>query len=56
MGAGAGQSEADAAARDLLRALDLSEAEVRARYGEVPVPRILERFTPARARLREFLR
>ena len=46
---------ADAAARDLLRALDLSEAEVRERYGDVPVPRILERFTLARERLREFL-
>ena len=46
---------ADAAARDLLRALDLSEAEVRARYGDQPVPRILERFTLARQRLREFL-
>ena len=47
---------ADAAARDLLRALDHSEAEVRERYGELPVPRILERFTLARERLREFLR
>ena len=47
---------ADAAARDLLRALDFSEAEVRERYGETPVPRILERFTLARERLQEFLR
>ena len=47
---------ADAAARDLLRALDLSEAEVRERYGDLPVPRILERFTLARDRLTEFLR
>ena len=47
---------ADAAARDLLRALDLSEAEVRERYGEIPIPRILERFTLARERLQEFLR
>lgn len=47
---------ANAAARDLLRALDLSEAEVRERYGDVPVPRILERFTLARERLQEFLR
>ena len=47
---------AEAAARDLLRALDLSEAEVRERYGELPIPRILERFTLARERLREFLR
>ena len=47
---------ADAAARDLLRALDLSEAEVRERYGELPIPRILERFTLARDRLQEFLR
>ena len=46
---------ADAAARDLLRALDLSEAEVRERYGDLPIPRILERFTLSRARLREFL-
>ena len=46
---------ADSAARDLLRALDFSEAEVRERYGELPIPRILERFTLARARLREFL-
>lgn len=46
---------AEAAARDLLRALDFSEAEVRERYGDVPVPRILERFTLARARLQEFL-
>lgn len=47
---------ADAAARDLLRALDFSEAEVRERYGELPVPRILERFTLARERLQDFLR
>ncbi len=47
---------ADAAARDLLRALDHSEAEVRERYGDLPVPRILERFTLARERLQEFLR
>ncbi len=47
---------ADAAARDLLRALDFSEAEVRERYGEIPIPRILERFTLARERLQEFLR
>ena len=47
---------ADAAARDLLRALDVSEAEVRERYGELPVPRILERFTLARERLQGFLR
>ena len=47
---------ADAAARDLLRALDFSEAEVRERYGELPVPRILERFRLARERLRDFLR
>ena len=46
---------ADAAARDLLRALDFSEAEVRERYGELPVPRILERFTLARERLQQFL-
>ena len=46
---------ADAAARDLLRALDHSEAEVRERYGDLPIPRILERFTLARERLREFL-
>ena len=46
---------ADAAARDLLRALDLSEAEVRERYGDLPIPRILERFALARERLREFL-
>ena len=47
---------AEAAARDLLRALDFSEAEVRERYGELPVPRILERFTLARERLQNFLR
>ena len=47
---------AEAAARDLLRALDHSEAEVRERYGEIPIPRILERFTLARERLQEFLR
>ncbi len=47
---------ADAAARELLRALDFSEAEVRERYGELPVPRILERFTLARERLQAFLR
>jgi TolB protein len=47
---------ADAAARDLLRALDLSETEVRERYDGVPIPRILERFTLARERLQEFLR
>lgn len=47
---------AEAAARDLLRALDHSEAEVRERYGGTPVPRILERFTLARERLQEFLR
>ncbi len=47
---------ADAAARDLLRALDHSEAEVRERYGELPIPRILERFTLARERLQDFLR
>jgi len=47
---------AQAAARDLLRALDHSEAEVRERYGEIPIPRILERFTLARERLQEFLR
>ena len=46
---------AEAAARDLLRALDVSEAEVRERYGELPVPRILERFTLARERLQQFL-
>ena len=47
---------AAAAALDLLRALDHSEAEVRERYGETPVPRILERFTLARERLQEFVR
>ena len=47
---------ADSAARDLLRALDFSEAEVRERYGELPIPRILERFALARQRLQEFLR
>ena len=47
---------ADAAARDLLRALDLSESEVRERYGATPIPRILERFTLARERLQQFLR
>ena len=47
---------ADAAARDLLRALAVAEAEVRERYGELPVPRIRERFTLARERLQEFLR
>ncbi len=47
---------ANAAARDLLRALDHSEAEVRERYGELPIPRILERFTLARERLQDFLR
>ena len=47
---------AEAAARDLLRALDHSEAEVRERYGEIPIPRIQERFTLARERLQEFLR
>ena len=46
---------ADGAARDLLRALDHSEARVRERYGDLPVPRILERFTLARERLRGFL-
>ncbi len=47
---------AEAAARDLLRALDHSETEVRERYGEIPIPRILERFALARERLRGFLR
>ena len=46
---------ADSAARDLLRALDHSEARVRDRYADLPIPRILERFTLARERLREFL-
>ena len=49
------EAAADAAARDLLRALDHSEARVRDRYADLPIPRILERFTLARARLREFL-
>lgn len=46
---------AEAAARDLLRALDHAEARVRERYGELPVPRILERFALGRERLRTFL-
>ena len=49
------EAAADAAARDLLRALDHSEARVRDRYADLPIPRILERFTLARERLREFL-
>ena len=49
------EASADAAARDLLRALDHSEARVRDRYADLPIPRILERFTLARERLRDFL-
>ena len=49
------EASADAAARDLLRALDHSEARVRDRYADLPIPHILERFTLARTRLREFL-
>ena len=41
------------AAADLLAALEVAEARVIARYGETPVPRILERYATARARLLE---
>ena len=41
------------AAGDLLRALDAAESRVDARYGDLPIPRIRERFAAARSRLEE---
>ncbi len=53
-----GSFDPDAASRaatDLLRALDVAEARVDARYGDAPIPRIRARFAMARERLGEFL-
>ena len=44
---------ARAAAGDLLRALEVAESRLAARYGDLPIPRIRERFDLARARLEE---
>ena len=44
------------AAEELLEALGVAVARVEARYGEIPVPRIRERFEAARRRLEALAR
>jgi len=46
-------SARSAAAADLLRALDVSKARLESGYGEADIPRLLEHFAKARARLLE---
>jgi TolB protein len=54
-----GSTDADArreAAADLLRAIDAAERTARAAYGEIEMPRMMNRFEEARTRLREMAR
>jgi len=43
------------AAQDLLNAIDYSEEEAKAAYGDRPTPRLMNRFEAARKKLRKFL-
>lgn len=54
-----GSTDAEArleAAADLIRAIDAAERRARTAYGEIEMPRMLNRFEEARNRLREWVR